>query len=67
MHKKKTHKGLKKRFKVTGTGKVVHRRVGKGHLCSHKTGKKIQQLRSDRTLTNRAESERIRLLIAPGD
>jgi len=45
MPKVKTHKGLKKRFKVTARGKVVHKRAGKSHLMSHKPGKRVRQLR----------------------
>lgn len=43
--KQKTHKGIKKRFKVTGTGKVTHKRCGSSHLNSHKSGKRIRKLR----------------------
>ena len=41
----KTHKGLKARVRVTKTGKVLHRRSGKSHLMSGKSGKKVRQLR----------------------
>jgi ribosomal protein L35 len=37
MPKLKTHKGMKKRFKVSATGKVSHKRAGSSHLNSHKT------------------------------
>ena len=42
----KTHKGLKGRIKVTKKGKVLHRRAGKSHLMSTKSGKKVRQMRS---------------------
>ena len=45
MPKRKTHKGSKKRFRVTATGKVKRRQAGKKHLLSHKTGKRKRQLR----------------------
>ncbi len=45
MPKMKTHKGSKKRFKVTATGKLKRRQAGKKHLLSHKTGKRKRQLR----------------------
>ena len=32
MPKLKTHKGMKKRFKVSATGKVSHKRCGSSHL-----------------------------------
>lgn len=51
MTKQKTHKGLAKRFKLTATGKVKNRTPGRGHLLSHKSGKRKRQLRSDTVLT----------------
>ena len=32
MPKMKTHSGAKKRFRITGSGKVMHRQAGKMHL-----------------------------------
>jgi large subunit ribosomal protein L35 len=41
MPKVKSHSGAKKRFKVTGTGKVVHGMTGKRHrLVSKPRGRK---------------------------
>lgn len=52
--KKKTHKAAGKRMKLSGTGKVLRKRAGLGHLCSHKTTKRKRQLRRtgavDRTI-----------------
>ncbi len=31
-YKLKTHKATSKRFRMTGTGKVVRTKIGKGHL-----------------------------------
>jgi large subunit ribosomal protein L35 len=42
----KTHKGAKKRFRVSASGKLKRRQAGKKHLNSHKTGKRKRQLRS---------------------
>lgn len=42
--KNKTHKGLAKRIKITGTGKVMRHRAGKGHLLSGKSGTRLQKL-----------------------
>jgi large subunit ribosomal protein L35 len=36
MPKQKTHSGAKKRFKVTGSGKVLRERAGKRHLLERK-------------------------------
>ena len=60
MPKLKTHKGMKKRFKVSATGKVSHKRCGSSHLNSHKSGKKIRRLRKKAFLTVSAEAHRVR-------
>ena len=44
MPKQKTHSGAKKRFKVTGTGKVLHERAGKRHLLEHKSSQLTRRL-----------------------
>jgi len=36
MPKQKTHSGAKKRFKVTGSGKLLRERAGKRHLLERK-------------------------------
>ncbi len=36
MPKNKTHSGASKRFKLTGSGKVVRQRAGRRHLLEHK-------------------------------
>jgi len=43
--KKKTHKGLSKRVKVTAKGKVLRRRSYGGHLMSGKSGKRRRHIR----------------------
>jgi large subunit ribosomal protein L35 len=60
MPKQKTHKGMKKRFKISATGKVSHKRCGSSHLMSHKSGKRVRRLRKTSTLEVAAESRRIR-------
>ncbi|MCS7016404.1 MAG: 50S ribosomal protein L35 [Gemmatales bacterium] len=45
MPKQKTHKGAKKRFKVTANGKVMRQKCGRRHLLSHKRSKRKRQLR----------------------
>jgi large subunit ribosomal protein L35 len=56
----KTHKGIKKRFKVSATGKVSHKRCGSSHLNSHKSGGKIRKLRKKTYLKVSAEAHRLR-------
>jgi large subunit ribosomal protein L35 len=36
MPKNKTHSGAKKRFRLTGSGKVMRTQAGKRHLLEHK-------------------------------
>ena len=38
MPKQKSHSGAKKRFHVTGTGKIARNKAYKGHLNAHKSG-----------------------------
>ena len=44
MPKQKTHKGLRKRVKITATGKIKHRRPGAGHLMSGKSAKRSRHI-----------------------
>ena len=60
MPKLKTHKGSKKRFKVSANGKVSHKRCGSSHLMSHKSGKQVRRLRKKVILTVEAERKRLR-------
>ncbi|CAO0833715.1 hypothetical protein SMICM17S_06740 [Streptomyces microflavus] len=39
MPKNKTHSGASKRFKITGSGKVLRERAGKRHLLEHKSSR----------------------------
>lgn len=58
--KLKTHKGVKKRFKVSATGKVSHKRCGSSHLNSHKSGSQIRKLRKKSYIKIGAEARRLR-------
>lgn len=40
----KTKKAVAKRFKITGTGKVMRSRAGRRHLLSSKSSKRKRQL-----------------------
>ena len=51
MPKLKSNKSIRKRFKVTATGKVLmKRRMGRGHLLSCKSPKRKRQLRGQPVL-----------------
>jgi len=42
--KMKTHRGAAKRYKVTGSGKLVRRKINRGHLLTKKTSKRKRRL-----------------------
>ncbi len=46
MPKMKTHKGAKKRFKVSSSGKVKRRQANKSHILEKKAPKRKRQLRA---------------------
>jgi large subunit ribosomal protein L35 len=50
MPKQKTHKGIRKRFKVTANGKVKHKKAFRGHKLGSKTSKRKRQGRADRQI-----------------
>jgi large subunit ribosomal protein L35 len=50
MPKLKTHSGSKKRFKITGTGKVMYAQAGKRHGMIKRTTKQIRNLRGTNVL-----------------
>jgi large subunit ribosomal protein L35 len=44
MPKQKTHSGAKKRFKVTGSGKILHERTNRRHLLEVKPSTRTRRL-----------------------
>ena len=63
MPKQKTHSGLKKRIKVTGTGKLMRGRAYKNHLAASKITKQNRQLRKE-TIVSKSDEKRIKSLIS---
>jgi len=47
MPKMKSHRGAAKRFKRTGSGKIVRSRSNKQHILTKKSPKRKRQLRRD--------------------
>ena len=47
MPKMKTHSGANKRFRLTGSGKVMRRRANRGHLLEHKSSRRTRRLAKD--------------------
>ena len=48
--KSKTRKGVAKRFKITGTGKILRRKQGRRHLAECKNRKRKRNLRKVTTV-----------------
>lgn len=63
MPKQKTHKGIKKRFRVSANGKVKHRGAGTSHLAARMSHKRKRNLRGTRVL---AEEEAVKIRKALG-
>ena len=55
MPKMKTHKGTKKRVKVTGSGKVSVKHSGKSHILTKKSNKRKKRLSQDAIVPKGAE------------
>jgi len=47
MPKVKTNSSAKKRFKVTGTGKITHQKAFKRHILTKKSKKRKRNMRID--------------------
>ncbi len=63
MPKMKTHRGAAKRFKKTGTGKIVRSRANKQHILTKKSAKRKRKLRKD-TLVEAVDQKRLKQLLA---
>jgi len=63
MPKMKTHKGVRKRFKLTAKGKVKHRSAGTSHLASRMSQKRKRKLRGTSVLSS-VEAKRIRDILS---
>lgn len=62
MPKIKTHSSAKKRFKVTGSGKIKRRKAYKNHILTKKSKKRKKRLRKADIVTS-SDAKRIRLLL----
>jgi len=62
MPKMKTHKGTKKRFRLTATGKVKHRAAGTSHLATRMSQKRKRNLRGGRIVDD-VEAAKIRIVL----
>ena len=62
MPKMKTHSGAKKRFKVTGSGKLMREQSGNQHLFEHKSSRRKRRLAVDQPLAKADVKNAKRLL-----
>jgi large subunit ribosomal protein L35 len=62
MPKQKTHSGTKKRFKVTGSGKIKKQQAGMRHNLEVKSGKRKRALNADQVVAP-ADAKNIKRLL----
>lgn len=62
MPKLKTRKAAAKRFRATGTGKIVRRKASKNHLLEHKTSDKKRNM-SKMALVHERDEDNVRLML----
>ena len=62
MPKAKTHSGASKRFRKTGTGKVVREKAGRRHLLEHKATKRTRRLEG-RTVVAANDASRVKKML----
>lgn len=60
--KPRTHKGASKRFKVTGSGKILHRGQAARHRITHKSKSAVRRLRRMKTVDGLIEKKVKKLL-----
>jgi len=62
MPKQKTNSGAKKRFKVTGSGKIKRGKAFKRHLLGSKTKKRKEEL-SKSGVVHHSDERRVKLML----
>lgn len=62
MPKLKTKSGAKKRFKVTGSGKIKRKSAFKNHILTKKETKQKRRL-SKKTIVSKADENNIKLML----
>lgn len=63
MPKMKSHSGAKKRFSVTGTGKIRRLKANKSHILTKKDSKRKRGLRRATYVETPGEIKRVKRLI----
>jgi large subunit ribosomal protein L35 len=62
MPKTKTHSGASKRFRRTGTGKIVREQANRRHMLEHKPTKRTRRL-AGRTDVSAKDTKRVNKLL----
>ncbi|MEX0998070.1 MAG: 50S ribosomal protein L35 [Flavobacteriaceae bacterium] len=62
MPKMKTNSSAKKRFKLTGTGKIKRKHAFKSHILTKKSKKRKLKLTHD-TLVHKSDESNVRLML----
>jgi large subunit ribosomal protein L35 len=62
MPKLKTKSGAKKRFKITGSGKIKRKKAYKSHILTKKETKQKRRL-SHKTIVSKADKNNITLML----
>jgi large subunit ribosomal protein L35 len=62
MPKMKTHSGAGKRFRLTGTGKVMRRRASRAHYLEHKPSTRTRRLKNEVVLSP-ADTKKMKRLL----
>jgi large subunit ribosomal protein L35 len=60
--KRKTSKSAAKRFKVTGTGKIMRRHSHARHILTKKSRKRVRKL-VDTAMVSKADSKRVKRML----
>jgi large subunit ribosomal protein L35 len=63
MPKMKSHKGARKRFKVTASGEIKRGRAFKSHILTKKTSKRKRRLRRGALIATRGDVKRMKRLL----
>ncbi len=61
-YKLKTHKATAKRFRLTGSGKVVRTKGGKSHLRRRRSSRAKRQYDKMQSMGNSTDAKRVRRL-----
>ena len=62
MPKMKSHRGAAKRFKITGTGKLVRRKAFMNHILEKKSSKRTRRLKRE-IVVSRGDTAQVKKLL----